>query len=281
MIKLIDVLEIKADDLKDYKVHFAIGGTDKLKPYKKFLIDAFREWQEEQSNKNFSRKYVLSLIYYEKNTWLFGGVYEVLSQDPQPIKKENWDGWKYETRLVPVQTDLIGRAFVYYKKDFRASYPGLDLIPQSGSMAPRVAYIVSLLAKKTSINDFPGFDNVKIDYEMLESIVREEISTWKTALSNVMGIYLISDKLTGKQYVGSAYGDDCIWHRWSAYAAHGHGGNVELKELLSSNGENYKYNFKYSILEVCNMNLGSEYVIGRETHWKEVLQTRMFGLNKN
>ena len=44
MIKLIDVLGIKADDLKDYKVHFAIGGTDKLKPYKKFLIDAFREW---------------------------------------------------------------------------------------------------------------------------------------------------------------------------------------------------------------------------------------------
>ncbi|MDD7157821.1 MAG: GIY-YIG nuclease family protein [Firmicutes bacterium] len=180
-----------------------------------------------------------------------------------------------------MQTDLIGRAFVYYKKDFRASSPGLDLIPQSGSMAPRDAYIVSLLAKKTSINDFPGFDNVNIDYEMLESIVREEISTWKTALSNVMGIYLISDKLTGKQYVGSAYGDDCIWHRWSAYAANGHEGNVELKELLSSNGENYKYNFKYSILEVCNMNLGSEYVIGRETHWKEVLQTRMFGLNKN
>ena len=82
-------------------------------------------------------------------------------------------------------------------------------------------------------------------------------------------------------YVGSAYGDECIWQRWSNYAADGYGGNVELKELLKQNGEDYKYNFKYSILEVCNMNLGNEYIIGRETYWKEVLQTRNFGLNKN
>ena len=39
--------------------------------------------------------------------------------------------------------------------------------------------------------------------------------------------------------------------------------------------------FKYSILEVCNMNLGNEYIISRETHWKEVLLTRTFGLNQN
>lgn len=100
-------------------------------------------------------------------------------------------------------------------------------------------------------------------------------------MSNVKGIYLIADKKTGKQYVGSAYGDECIWQRWSNYAYDGNGGNTELKELLRQNGENYKYNFKYSILEVCNMNLGNEYIIGRESYWKEVLQTRIFGLNKN
>ena len=46
-------------------------------------------------------------------------------------------------------------------------------------------------------------------------------------------------------------------------------------------GEDYKKNFKYSVLEVCNMNLGNEYIISREAHWKNVLQTREFGLNKN
>ncbi len=29
------------------------------------------------------------------------------------------------------------------------------------------------------------------------------------------------------------------------------------------------------------MNLGNEYIIGRESYWKDVLQTREFGLNKN
>ena len=105
--------------------------------------------------------------------------------------------------------------------------------------------------------------------------------SWKSALSNVKGVYLIVDTLTGKQYVGSAYGNECIWHRWANYAKDGHGGNIELKKLLKENGEDYKYNFKYSILEVCNMNLGNEYILQRETHWKEILLTRIFGLNKN
>ena len=74
---------------------------------------------------------------------------------------------------------------------------------------------------------------------------------------------------------------DCIWHRWNEYAKNGHGGNIELKELLKINGEDYRYNFKYSILEVCNMNLGNDYIIDRESYWKEVLLTRQFGLNRN
>ena len=138
-----------------------------------------------------------------------------------------------------------------------------------------------ILDKRVAITDFLGFDQVNIDYKTLKHIVTDNIVSWKSALSNVKGIYLIVDTFTGKQYVGSAYGDECIWQRWSNYAKDGHGGNVEIKELLKSNGEEYKLNFKYSILEVCNMNLGNEYIIQRETHWKEVLLTRKFGLNSN
>ena len=138
-----------------------------------------------------------------------------------------------------------------------------------------------ILEKKVTLTDFLGFDKVNIDYKTLHYIVSDNILSWKTALSKVKGVYLIVDTLTGKQYVGSAYGDECVWQRWSDYAKNGHGGNKELKELLTLNGEKYKYNFKYSILEVCNMNLGDEYIIEREGYWKEVLLTRKFGLNKN
>ena len=56
--------------------------------------------------------------------------------------------------------------------------------------------------------------------------------------------------------------------------------NLQTK-LLKINGAEYRYNFKYSMLEVCNMNLGNDYIISRESHWKEVLLSRQFGLNSN
>lgn len=277
---MVDLLGIDPADYVDYKLHFAIGRDVKREPYNKYLVDAFKEWQECQTQKNWTRKYIISLIYYEKNLWLYGGVYEVLPIKPTPITNGEWNGWKYETKPLDIQTDLIGRVLFYFKKEFRASYPTLELKTTKG-MAPTDIYVSSIFDKKVAITDFLGFDHVNIDHETLRLIVQDNISSWRTALSNVKGIYLIMDEKTGKQYVGSAYGDECIWQRWAEYAKNGHGGNIELKELLSKNGEDYKFNFKYSILEICNMSLGSEYIISRETHWKQVLMTREFGLNKN
>ena len=281
MINLCELLEIKEEDFCDYKVHFATGAKDKKEPYNAFLIDEFKGWQESQTNKNFGRKYVLSLIYYDKDVWMFGGVYKVLPVQPVAIEKDNgWKGWLYSTELTDSATEYIGRAFFRFKKEFRASYPGLELDPKNGDAIAKMP-LSHILDKRVALTDFLGFDRVNIDYKTLKYIVSDNIQSWKSALSNVKGVYLIVDTLSGKQYVGSAYGDECIWQRWTNYAKDGHGGNVELKELLKVNGEAYKYNFKYAILEVCNMNLGNEYIIARETHWKEVLLTRRFGLNKN
>lgn len=281
MITLHELLGIKEEDFCDYKVHFATGLPNRKEPYNAFLIGEFQEWQECQTNKNFGRDYILSLIYYDRDIWMFGGVYKVLPVRPIPIENDTgWKGWKYETELTDTATDYIGRAFFRFKKEFRASYPVLELVPKNGEPIAKMP-LSHILDKRVALTDFLGFDQVNIDHKTLKRIVSDNIISWKSALSNVKGIYLIVDTLTGKQYVGSAYGDECIWQRWANYAKDGHGGNVELKELLKFNGEEYKYNFKYSILEVCNMNLGNEYIISRETHWKEVLLTRRFGLNKN
>lgn len=281
MINLCELLQIKKEDFTKYKVHFAIGGNNRKEPYNIFLIDGFKDWQEQQTGKNWSREYILSLIYYEKDIWMFGGIYKVLPVLPIPIQNnQGWSGWKYETELTDKATEYIGRAFFRFKKEFRASYPTLELDPKNGEPIAEMP-LSHILDKRVALTDFLGFDLVNIDYKTLKYIVSDNILSWKSALSNVKGIYLIIDTNTGKQYVGSAYGDECIWQRWANYAKDGHGGNVELKELLKINGTDYKYNFKYSILEVCNMNLGNEYIISRESHWKEVLLTRQFGLNSN
>ena len=62
MINLQDLLGISEEERCDYKVHFATGSSDKKAPYNAFLIDEFKEWQERQTNKNFGRNYILSLI---------------------------------------------------------------------------------------------------------------------------------------------------------------------------------------------------------------------------
>ena len=54
-----------------------------------------------------------------------------------------------------------------------------------------------------------------------------------------------------------------------------------LKSLLNAKGKDYALNFQFSILEICDLNASEDSIIGREVHWKEVLKTREFGLNKN
>jgi len=179
---------------------------------------------------------------------MFGGIYSVLPSKPIPIQGENgWKGWKYETELTEQGKDYIGRAFFKFKKEFRASYPKLELDPKNGAPIAEMP-LSHILDKRIALADFPGFDNVDIDYKTLNHIVADNILSWKSALCNVKGVYLIVDTKTGKKYVGSAYGDNCIWQRWTEYAKNGHGGNIELRALLKENGQDYKLCFKYSIL---------------------------------
>jgi hypothetical protein len=92
---------------------------------------------------------------------------------------------------------------------------------------------------------------------------------------------MIIDGNSGKLYVGSAYGPEGIWGRWSTYATTYHGGNEELIKLFNENGEEYFYRFKYLVLQVLPMNLSDKEVIEKESYFKKRFLTREFGLNNN
>ena len=173
MITLYEMLGIKEGNFCEYKVHFATGSKDKKKPYKAFLVGEFKEWQERQTKKNFKRKYILSLIYYEKDVWLFGGVYQVLPVKPIPIQEDSgWKGWKYETSLTARAEEYIGKAFFRFKKEFRVSYPVLELKTKMGSEVAKMP-VAYLLENRVAITDFLGFDQVNVDYKTLKYIVSE------------------------------------------------------------------------------------------------------------
>ena len=132
-----------------------------------------------------------------------------------------------------------------------------------------------------SVGDFPGYNSILLSFRLLATIVREDHPSWKAALSNVSGVYVITDNKNGKHYIGSAYGGGGIWQRWKAYMKNGHGGNKELRKLLKDKGKDYAQHFQLSVLEVCDINASEDNVIARESHWKDVLRSREFGYNKN
>ncbi len=270
MIKLTDLIKLSGITLGYYKIHCATGV--KTSPLEAFFEGRFKEWQESQNQPNFQCDEILSLIHLGKDRWLFAGIYSVLGVKERKAGKRT--RYYYSTKEFPGLEHLVGRAIIKFEKNFRASY----LVGKKHSDNLIVSEIRD---QRMSVGEFPGYNAVLLPYGLLGTIIREEIPSWKSALSNVAGVYVITDTKCGKLYVGSAYGGDGIWQRWVRYAENGHGGNKELKQLLKKRGKGYVQNFQLSILEVCDLNASEDYVVSRESHWKDVVRSREFGYNKN
>lgn len=250
------------------KLHFAIGVKVRHEPLYEFYKNKFQNWQNWQSKKNFRLDYIFSVIYYAKHEWLFAGIYKKTGL-------EKIDGkYYYKTELQDVGKEFIGRLIIRYEKKFRASYPYLKNHIDG-------LQLLEVLREPYTVEPFPGFDKVCIGFDLLQSIIEQEEKTWKTALSNVKGIYLITDTSNGKQYIGSGYGIYNLWKRWGDYVKNGHGGNKKLKEIIVKQGFDYTGNFQFAILETRNINTDKDEIIRREAHWKNVLYSRVYGYNIN
>ncbi len=209
------------------------------------------------------------MIHLGGDRWLFAGVYRVID-----VQAGQTTAFKYATELLPGQADLIGRIIVRYKREYRASYIW-------GHKYGDELEVAEIRDSPLSIGLFPGYNNVRMSHAELSLLVSKEEPSWKAALSSVGGIYLITDTMVGKLYVGSACGEGGIWQRWRAYAETGHGNNTELRVLLTQQGTKYADNFQYSILEIADLQDSVEEICARECHWKNVLLSREFGYNAN
>jgi hypothetical protein len=69
-------------------------------------------------------------------------------------------------------------------------------------------YVWQILPDTFDNDLFPGYGKVNISWEGLKRVLDKE--SWKTALQNQKGVYLITDKSNGKMYVGSAYSENMI-----------------------------------------------------------------------
>lgn len=140
--------------------------------------------------------------------------------------------------------------------------------------ATAAGYPVAEIADSQPI-PFPGFDRLVLDYAQLQAVMREHrYGAWRTALSSVIGVYLITDTRDGRQYVGKADGEENIRQRWHTYATNGHGGNRDLRGLDP-------LTFRYSLLRVFDPATPTREIDAAESHFKTALDTRRHGLNGN
>lgn len=211
---------------------------------------------------------VIGLAKIEKDRWLLFDI----SRVTKDLHIKNDVGYEHVS-LEEEYGKYFGRIVVRYHNTSQ------NLIRRASSIMEHLA-VEKVMPDVFDDDIFPGYENVNISWSEMRRNMEKE--SWKTALQNQKGVYLISDTKTGKLYVGSAYGENMILSRWRNYIDTGHGGNVELKELMAAHGFDYiKQNFRYSILDIYKSKVDDETIIGREGWWKEALLSRVFGYNSN
>lgn len=130
--------------------------------------------------------------------------------------------------------------------------------------------IESIESESRFVRGMPAWNELVLGWNELNSLP----ASWRAALGQWRGIYLIYDTVRHTGYVGSAYGADNILGRWLIYGRTGHGGNVELRRSDPTS-------FRFSILQRTSPDLEPSEVVALEASWKERLHTREFGLNRN
>ena len=273
-IMLNDLLHFDAAEVPNVRVKFNIsnGYDDPLDLYKtnpdEVNVTWFL-WHDDRRYFNVGQT-AICLLKLRGDQWLLTTIKKITRL------LDVTDGVGYDADEVKEYEQYFGRLVVEYHNPCRT-------IGRKYENVMDELEVVQILNEQYTGNEFPGYENVRLSYPLLKNIVDRQLPGWVDALRNQKAVYLITDTKTGKMYVGSATSQTgMLLQRWSSYAADGHGGNIELRELVKQQGFDYvKENFQYSILENYNARMDDGYILKRESWWKETLCTRTHGYNKN
>ena len=61
--------------------------------------------------------------------------------------------------------------------------------------------VIEILSTAYDGDEFPGYENIRLSFSQLETIIRNKRSGWLDALRNQKAVYLITDTSNGKMYV--------------------------------------------------------------------------------
>ena len=267
-LTLQDILNLKTDLFKKAKVKL-VRHKDNRKEYRELIKDksSLLEYQREQSKEVFKGcDYIISFVGQEGTKSLLFGIFKVKGVE----KREHY--FYYNLEEVHGFEHLVDRVVIDW---------GNNAISWHQWYHKHQKEVVQILPKGY-LGSFPGLLNFVLEFDELQKLIDNPDANqdWKKSLSNVNGIYIILDSKTGDQYIGSAYGKEGIWQRWSNYVKSFHGGNKKLIECCEAES-GYFRNFRFSILQSLPSNMQQDEVTAIESLYKQKLGTRVNGLNSN
>ena len=274
MIKLNDLLHLSDEQLQITKVKFNKhnGFNNPIDLYisNRDLIN--KQWLYWRTEKRYFSvgQIAICLVRISSEHWLLTTIDTV----DKELNVSN--GINYTGTPIKEYESFFGRIIIKFHKTFQPQTVYFNTIGDE-------LEVCQIIPSVFDGDDFIGYDKVKLSYFQLQNIIKKWKRDWVSALESQKAVYLITDTNNGKLYVGSATSDNgMLLKRWEVYVENGHGGNKNLIQLVNEKGIDYIKNyFQYSILENYNSTISDELILERESWWKEVLKTRIFGYNAN
>lgn len=269
-----DILRFDENEMKNIKIKFNQfnGESNPIDEYINSPDTINNMWFFWRTKKRYFNvgQVAICLLKLSSDMWLLTTIKKITKE--LDVK----GGINYEGEELEEYKPYYGRMIVKFHKKSQPQCRFYDKVYNE-------IEVVQILPSIFDGDEFPGYDKVRLTYDKLSSIINRGKRDWISALENQKAVYLITDTKNGKLYVGSATSENgMLLQRWKDYILNGHGGNKELVDLVSKEGFDYvKEYFQYSILENYNAKIDDKVILQRESWWKETLQSRKFGYNKN
>jgi len=265
-LKLNDLLQLRKEQLSNARIRLNMSHK-KEDPFEIYKADHDKlyEWNY-HANKSFkNNQIIIGLIKMgpDSDKYLLFTIGTITDDTRKPIVG-------YDT--LSVYDDLFGRVVVTYHNTVQQTFRRADKIIDE-------LIVGEIMPTRGKPFDFPGYQNVHLNYSQLKAIVEGKYPSYENALERQKAVYVLTDTSNGKLYIGSATSQNgMLLARWKNYVKNGHGDNTGLKNIPFDHIKKY---FRYSIIEHFDESFNDVYVLERESYWKKVLDSRNHGYNKN
>jgi len=262
-------------DLADVRLlrHVKKSGRVGMSPYQAWREDlsrfeAYQSTQPIRERAFYNVSYWASFVGTPDKSSLFVGLYRN-------------DGFEAGTASFncPLFNHLVpGGSYDRYRTTKQAAFERFEgrlLIDWGGGMrrwsqrADRGPKPIVELRRSDDDPPYPGHSSFLRQLSEIEALPR----SWRAILSNARGAYLLTCPRTKEQYVGGAYSGGGFLSRWEQHARM----EGDAMAFLSRDPADYRV----SILEVAGSLITDDEIHAMEQRWKEKLQSREMGLNRN